>query len=273
MDREGGFSTMKSASIGKLLLPLFSGMVFVGIWYGLIALFAINPYFLPPFHEVIAAFINEGPRLLESSLVTASFGITGFVIAVIVGISISLGLSSSRTIRQAVYPWVLLIQMTPVVIFAPVIVLWFDYGAASVVTITFITSFFPIVANTTLGLVSTDPNLIDCFKVYRASRLQELFLLRLPNALPNIINGIKIAATLVPIGAVFGEFFVGSFEGGRGGLGLLVFIYNKETRIPELFAAGLSACLLGLIIVTSIQFLNWLLLHKWHDSFSSHNRS
>ena len=264
---------MKSSVVLKILLPLLSGAFFVGVWYGAIALFDINPYFLPPFHQVVAAFIHEGPRLLNSSLVTASFGITGFAIAVVVGIGISIGLCSSRIIRQAVYPWVLLIQMTPIVIFAPIIVLWFDYGAAAVVTITFITSFFPIVANTTLGLVSTDPNLIDCFHVYRASRLQELFLLRLPNALPNIINGIKIAATLVPIGAVFGEFFVGSFEGGRGGLGLLVFIYNKETRIPELFAAGLSACLLGLIIVTSIQFLNWLLLHRWHDSFSVHNKN
>lgn len=264
---------MKSSLLGKLLLPLFSGAIFVGVWYGLIILFEISPYFLPPFHEVIIAFIKEGPRLLQSSLVTASYGITGFLIAVVIGITISIGLSTSKLIRQSVYPWVLLIQMTPVVIFAPIIVLWFDYGSASVITITFITSFFPIVANTTLGLVSTDPNLIDCFKVYRASKLQELFLLRLPNALPNIINGIKIAATLVPIGAVFGEFFVGSFDGGRGGLGLLVFIYNKETRIPELFAAGLSACLLGVVIVVSIQFLNWLLLHKWHDSFSSHNQN
>ncbi len=256
----------------QLLLPLFSGLLVIAIWYGVIAIIDINPYFLPPFHEVMKAFAKEGPTLLESALITAQYGISGFLIAVILGVLISIGLSSSRLIRQAIYPWIMLIQMTPVVIFAPIIVLWFDYGAASVVTITFITSFFPIVANTTLGLISTDPNLIDCFHVYRASSRQTLFLLRLPHALPHMINGIKIAATLIPIGAVFGEFFVGSFQGGKGGLGLLVFIYNKETLIPELFATGLTACLLGLLIVISVQFFNWLLLHKWHDSFASSNR-
>ncbi len=256
----------------RILLPLSSGTLVIAIWYAVIALFEINPYFLPPFHEVMKAFYKEGRTLMESAFITAQYGVAGFVIAVILGIVISIGLSSSRLIRQAIYPWIMLIQMTPVVIFAPIIVLWFDYGAASVVSITFVTSFFPIVANTTLGLISTDPNLVDCFAVYRANKFQELFLLRLPNALPHMINGIKIAATLVPIGAVFGEFFVGSFEGGKGGLGLLVFIYNKETLIPELFAAGLTACLLGLVIVTSVQGLNWLLLHKWHDSFSQSNR-
>jgi NitT/TauT family transport system permease protein len=263
---------MNASSFQRLLLPLASGLLMIGTWYAAIAVFSINPYFLPPFHEVVGAFHREGPRLLGAAAVTARYGLSGFAIAVVAGILLSLGLSSSRLIRQAVYPWVMLVQMTPVIIFAPIIVLWFDYGAASVVTISFITSFFPIVANTTLGLISTDPNLIDCFRVYRANRFQELFLLRLPHALPQIINGVKIAATLVPIGAVFGEFFVGSFAGGRGGLGLLVFVYNKETRIPELFAAGLTACLLGLIIVVSVQVLNWWLLHKWHESFASANR-
>ena len=257
----------------QLLLPLCSGLLMIAIWYAAIAIFDINPYFLPPFHEVIQAFCREGSTLLSAAWVTAQYGVAGFLLAVVLGIVISIGLSSSRIVRQAIYPWIMLIQMTPVVIFAPIIVLWFDYGAASVVTITFVTSFFPIVANTTLGLISTDPNLVDCFSIYRANKLQELFLLRLPNALPQIINGVKIAATLVPIGAVFGEFFVGSFQGGKGGLGLLVFIYNKETLIPELFAAGLTACLLGLTIVISVQFLNWLLLHKWHDSFASSNRN
>jgi len=260
-------------SRGYLWMPVLSGLSVIGFWYAAIALFNISPYFLPPFHQVIFAFYHEGPRLFQAAMVTAEYGISGFGVAVCLGILISLGLSSSRIIRQAIYPWIMLIQMTPVVIFAPIIVLWFDYGAASVVTITFITSFFPIVANTTLGLISTDPNLIDCFRVYRASRMQELFLLRLPNALPHMINGIKIAATLIPIGAVFGEFFVGSFQGGKGGLGLLVFIYNKETLIPELFAVGLTACLLGLTIVISVQGLNWLLLQKWHDSFAGSNRS
>jgi NitT/TauT family transport system permease protein len=255
-----------------LLPPLVSGLVFVGFWYAIIAIFQINPFFLPPFHEVVGAMVREGPRLLSASFTTAQFGLAGFGIAIVAGITLSLVLSITRVVRDAVFPWVLLVQMTPIVVFAPIIVLWFDYGAASVITITFLTSFFPIVANTTQGLVSTDPNLIDCFRVYRASRMQELLLLRLPHALPYTINGIRIAATLIPIGAVFGEFFVGSFSGGKGGLGLLVFIYNKETRIPELFAAGFSACLLGLLIVSAIQLLSWLLLHRWHDSFASHNR-
>jgi NitT/TauT family transport system permease protein len=256
----------------KWALPLVSGACFIGLWYALIAVFDISSFFLPPFHAVVVAFVREFPRLLSASGITAIYGGAGFLLAILLGISLSIVLSLSRWVRAAVYPWILWIQMTPVVIFAPVIVLWFDYGVASVITITFITSFFPIVANTTFGLVSTDAALVDCLRIYRASRIQELMLLRLPGALPSMINGIKIAATLIPIGAVFGEFFVGSFEGGRGGLGLLVFIYNKETRIPELFAAGFSACLLGLFMVSVVLLVNRLLLHKWHDSFATHNR-
>jgi len=257
----------------QLLLPLLSGLIFIGIWYLVIWIFGISRFFLPPFHEVMVAFWKEGPVLLDATLVTAGYGLSGFALSIVTGVAMSMILSSSKWIRRSVYPWVLLIQMTPVVIFAPIIVLWFDYGPASVITITFVTTFFPIVANTTHGLISTEPNLIDCLKVYQANRFQVMTLLRIPHAIPDLINGLKIAATLVPIGAVFGEFFVGSFSGNQGGLGLRVFVYNKETRIPELFAAGLSACLLGIVLVASIQIVHWLLLHKWHDSFSSQNRN
>ncbi len=263
---------MNSISKNRMLPPLVSGIVFVLVWYAAIWIFKISPFFLPPFHDVIFAFFREGERLFSATMVTAVYGLSGFGLSIVAGVSISILLSSSLSVRKAIYPWVLLIQMTPVVIFAPIIVLWFDYGPASVITITFITTFFPIVANTTHGLISTEPNMIDCLKVYQANRFQLMSLLRIPHAVPDMINGFKIGATLVPIGAVFGEFFVGSFAGNRGGLGLLVFIYNKETRIPELFAAGLSACLLGILMVASIQFINWLLLHKWHDSFATHNR-
>jgi NitT/TauT family transport system permease protein len=257
----------------KAFLPaLLSGLAFVGLWYGLIAWFDISPFFLPPFHAVIEALWEEGPRLLAACWVTARYGLAGLGLAVVVGVALSVFLCLSRVLRQAFYPWVLLVQMTPVVIFAPIIVLWFDYGAASVVTITFITSFFPVVANTTFGLVSAEPALVDCLRLYGARRWQELWVLRIPHALPSMINGVRIAATLVPIGAVFGEFFVGSFEGGRGGLGLLVFIYNKQTRIPELFAVGMVACLLGFVLVMAIQGLNRWLLHRWHESYAPHNR-
>lgn len=258
---------MKTLKTTTVVAPLLSGLLFIALWYGVIAIWNLSPFYVPPPHRVMGAMIAEGPRLLEATLVTAGYGLSGFALAVVVGVALSVGLGASSLVRKALYPWILVLQMTPVVILAPIIVLWFDYGPSSVICIAFITSFFPIVANTTLGMVSTDPNLVDCFHVYRAKPWQEFFLLRLPSAFPYLISGIKIAATLVPIGAVFGEFFVGSFRSGKGGLGLLVFIYNKETRIPELFAAGISACLLGFILVSVVVAINWALLHKWHESY------
>jgi NitT/TauT family transport system permease protein len=123
------------------------------------------------------------------------------------------------------------------------------------------------VANTTQGLISADQNHVALFRMGNATRWQELWLLRVPAALPFYLAGLRIAATLAPIGAIFGEYMVGNSSGGSGGLGFLVYSYNTQIKIPALFATALTSCLLGFVFVAAVALLNRTLLHKWHDSF------
>jgi NitT/TauT family transport system permease protein len=114
--------------------------------------------------------------------------------------------------------------------------------------------------------------MVDLFRMCNASRAQELWLLRVPAAMPYYLAGLRIAATLAPIGAIFGEYLVGNAAGGTGGLGFLVYSYNTQIKIPALFATALTGCLLGLVFVAAVALLNWLALHHWHDSFERHDR-
>ncbi len=255
----------------RIIYPLVTLIAFLLAWYLIVWLFKIPSYLLPQPHIILSALWEQRVTLFSSLLITLFYSLSGFLMAILMGLGFALLMGSSQWIRESMYPWVLVIQMTPVIILAPIIVIWFDYGPVSVIVVTFLTSFFPIVANATHGLTSTKSSLVECFRVFRAKPLQELFWLRLPYAIPQIMIGIRIAATLVTISAIFAEFFVGSFQDGRGGLGLMVFIYNKELRIPELFAAGLLACLMGLSIVFIVGKVNKWLIQSWHDSYKTTN--
>jgi NitT/TauT family transport system permease protein len=134
--------------------------------------------------------------------------------------------------------------------------------------ITFLICFFPMVVNTTQGLISTDRNLVDFFRMCKASRAQEILLLRVPAALPYFFTGLRIAGTLAPIGAIVGDFYAGNSAGGQGGLGFLAIIYSSRFQMGALFATAAVSCLLGFIFVAGVIALSWLALHKWHDSFS-----
>ena len=166
----------------------------------------------------------------------------------------------------------MMLQMTPVIVFAPILVLWVGAGLKSVVVITFLICFFPLVVNTTQGLISTDRNLVELFRMYRASRWQEIFLLRVPSALPYFFTGLRIAATLAPIGALVGDYTAGSSAGDGGGLGFQAIIYSSQAKYPALFATAAVTCVLGFIFVAIVLSLSWLALHHWHDSYERADR-
>jgi len=157
--------------------------------------------------------------------------------------------------------------MTPIIVFAPILVLWVGAGMKSVVVITFLICFFPLVVNTTQGLVSTDRTLLELFRLYRASRWQELWLLRVPSALPYFFAGLRIAATLAPIGALVGDYTAGSSGNDGGGLGFLTLIYSSQAKYAALFATAAITCILGFVLVAAVVSLSWLALHRWHDSY------
>jgi NitT/TauT family transport system permease protein len=249
------------------LLPVASGLVFFALWYAVKAALNASDWLLPTPVQILAAAWQERARLLHAALSTAGGALGGFVLATGMGFASALVLSVSRKLHASLYPWLLVLQMTPVIVLTPIIQLWIGPGLPGIITITWLISFFPIVANTTQGLLSADMNHVALFRMCNASRWQEIFLLRVPAALPYFLTGLRIAAALAPIGAIFGEYMVGNASGGSGGLGFLVYSYNTQIKIPALFATALTSCLLGFIFVAAVSLLNWAVLHKWHDSF------
>ncbi|MBA3849676.1 MAG: ABC transporter permease [Opitutus sp.] len=252
-------------------MPALCGALFFALWYGVRAWTGLQSWILPMPHEILAAGWQERSRLLAGVFATAHGALAGFSLAAASGLAISLLLGVSRSLHAGLYPWLLVLQMTPVIVLTPIIVLWAGPGLPGIVAITWLISFFPIVANTTQGLLSADANHVALFRMCNASRWQELMLLRVPSAMPLYLAGLRIAATLAPIGAIFGEYMVGNASGGSGGLGFLVYTYNTQIKIPALFATALTSCLLGFIFVAAISLLNRAALQHWHDSFERHD--
>ncbi|MSU46877.1 MAG: ABC transporter permease [Lacunisphaera sp.] len=261
----------KTSPVLLWILPVVSGLVFVALWYGVRKLSGLQSWILPTPVEIIEAAWRERVRLLGAAGNTVVGALAGFLLAGAFGFITALLLGVSRSLRASLYPWLLVLQMTPVIVLTPIIVLWAGPGLPGIVTVTWLISYFPIVANMTQGLLSTDMNHVALFRMGNASRLQEMLLLRVPSAMPYYLAGLRIAATLAPIGAIFGEYMVGNSSGGTGGLGFLVYSYNTQIKIPALFATALTSCLLGFIFVAAVSWLNWAVLHKWHDSYERHD--
>jgi NitT/TauT family transport system permease protein len=246
---------------------VISGAVFVAVWYAVRHFSGLQSWILPTPGEILEAAWNERGRLLPAVGKTSVGALAGFLLAAVSSFAIALLLGGARALRAGLYPWLLVLQMTPVIVLTPIIVLWAGPGTPGIITITWLISFFPVVVNTTQGLISADLNHVALFRMANATRWQELIHLRVPGAMPYYLTGLRIAATLAPIGAIFGEYMVGNTSGGSGGLGYLVYSYNSQIKIPALFATALTSCLLGFLFVAAISLLNWAVLHKWHDSF------
>lgn len=249
-------------------LPVISAAGVIGVWYLVrLAMPEEQHFLLPSPGQVLKAFIDRGPALWSAALKTGQGALFGFGAAVALSFVIALILSLSLRIRKGLYPMLMVLQMTPIIVLAPILILWVGPGLKSIVIITFLICFFPMVVNTTQGLVSTDRNLVDFFTMCSASRRQEIFWLRVPAALPYFFTGLRIAATLAPIGAIVGDLYAGNAEGGQGGLGFLTIVYSSQFQMGALFATAIVSCLLGFIFVTVVLGLSWFSLHKWHESY------
>lgn len=249
----------------RLLLPTLTGSLLIAAWYWIKAHWNIHNLILPAPHDVLAAFAEEWQTLLPATGVTFAGAGIGFLASVVVGFLMSLALVSSRWLRCAVYPYILFMQMIPIIATAAIVVILFDVGLQSVALIAFLIGFFPIVASTLQGLLSVPEGQREMFRLYKASPWQELFLLRVPNSLPYFFTGMKIAATLAVIGSVTGEIFAGSTN-KSGGLGFMIMIYKSELKVSAIYAATLICCLMGFIFVTAVLYLRRRALQQWHDS-------
>lgn len=258
----------KNSSFLRLLLPALAGALVIGLWQFIhVSLSEDQRFLLPAPAAVLAAFSEHGAELWRATLNTAQGALLGFALAAVVSAAISLVLSLSPLVRATLYPYLMILQMTPIIVFAPVLVLWVGPGLKSVTIITFLICFFPLAVNTTQGLVSTDRNLIELFRLYRATKLQEILRLRIPAALPYFFTGLRIAATLAPIGALVGDYTAGSSAGDGGGLGFQTIIYSSQAQYAALYATALVCCALGFLFVAGVLLLSRLSLQHWHDSY------
>ena len=250
---------------GRWLWPLLFGSGWVGLWYAVKYGFSFPAYLLPAPHEIIDALWQERGPLARATLATALGSLGGFLGAVLIGSLVSLLIHAFSFLRRGLYPFIIFMQMVPIIATAAIIVIWLGVGLQSVAMIAFLIGFFPILASTLAGLSSVPEQQEELFRLYKANRWQELFYLRVPTALPHFFTGPKIAATFAVIGAVTGEVFAGSTHSG-GGLGFMILIYKSSLKMPALFAATFICCLLGFLFVGGVLTARWLCLRKWHES-------
>jgi NitT/TauT family transport system permease protein len=252
----------------NLLLPAAAGVAFLGCWQGVhLSLSEDSRFLLPSPGAVGQAMLDHRATLLRATLNTAEGALAGFGLAVVVSTLISVLLSLSPWVRRAFYPYLMALQMTPLPVLAPICVIWVGAGLKSVALLTFVISFFPLVVNTTQGLISTDRNLVELFQLYGARPWQKLLLLRAPAALPYFFTGLRIAATIAPIGAVVADMNAGTSAGDGGGLGFQAVIFASQARYAALFATAATTCLLGFALNAVVLLVSWLCLRHWHDSY------
>lgn len=240
--------------------------VFVAAWQ-LVATMAFSDraYLMPDPVSVVQTGWELRDAILRSSWTTLYSAIIGYAIAIIGGMGFAVLMSQSKTLERSFYPWAVILQVTPVIAIAPIIILWFGFGQTSIVIISMLIAYFPILNNTHLGLVSTDRNQVELFQLHDASWLERFWHLRLPGAIPHIIAGLRISAGLAVIGAILGEFVIGT-AGTYGGIGVRVVMAQATLRTTELFAYVIAASMLGLFFFALVSFLGYRLMRDWHES-------
>lgn len=227
----------------------------------------IAEYLLPAPSSVLRVFIEDKRELFGAFTDTALSSLAGLILSFIFGFGIAILLSMSAFFRRAFLPYAIFFQTVPVISVAPLLVIWFGFGKPTVIASAFIVSIFPIIASTLLGLQSTDPNLVELFRLYSATRLTTLLKLRIPFAMPVIFSGLRIASGLAVIGAIVGEFI------GGGGLGSVVDVARTQQRTDKVFAAVLISSVLGLVMVGMVNFIAWMRLRRWHASVQNFHNS
>jgi NitT/TauT family transport system permease protein len=248
----------------RIGLPILVLALVVLAWDGTVRAFAIPPYVLPGPGLVLATLIADGDLLWQSLLVTLTITFEGFLLAALGGIALAIAFNQWRPVEYSLYPYAVILQVTPIVAIAPLLLIYLPQPLA-VLTCAWIVAFFPVLANTTLGLNSVDHNLLALFELYKASRWQVLWNLKLPAALPQMLAGLRIAGGLSLIGAVVAEIAAGS-AGAGSGLAYRIAESGYRLNIPRMFAALLLLSAAGVAIYFLLSGLSYLALRRWHES-------
>jgi NitT/TauT family transport system permease protein len=254
----------RSDAVLRVALPVVVLALTVLIWDLAVRLTGTPAYVLPGPGVVFSTVVSDWPILSASLVVTLTTTFQALALAVIGGVGLAILFSQSRLVEYSLYPYAVILQVTPIVAIAPLLLIYLPQPAA-VLACAWIVAFFPVLANTTLGLNSVDRNLADLFALYGATRLQVLFLLRLPAALPYMLGGLRIAGGLSLIGAVVAEIAAGS-AGAGSGLAYRIAESGYRLNIPRMFAALLLLSAAGVAIFFALSLVSHLALRRWHES-------
>ena len=254
-----------AAAAAARLAPALLGIAFLAGWEILVRSAKIPVYVLPGPIVILETLWRDGPSLLASLLVTLRITLLALLLAAVAGGALAFLMAQSRLIERSLFPYAVILQVTPLVAIAPLIIIWVDNTFLSLLLCAWLVAFFPVVSTTTLGLKSADRTLVDLFRLYGASRWQVMLQLQLPTALPYFLGGLRISGGLALIGAVVAEFVAGT-GGTAAGLAFRILEAGYRLEIPKLFAALLLLALAGIAIYAGLERLSWLLLRRWHES-------
>ncbi|MGO4541451.1 ABC transporter permease [Paenibacillus sp. 2TAB19] len=245
--------------------PIIAFIVFITLWEIIPSMLGLKHFIFPKPSDVYKAAIEDWSILTAAIQITVVESLIGFAVSAVIGILLSVLLASSKIMERSIYPYAIILQTIPVVAVAPIVVIWFGAGYKSIVVISFLIGFFPIISNTLMGLNSVDKNMDELFTLYNASKWKKMLKLRIPAAMPYIMAGLKISCTLSIVGAIVGEYVAG-IGGGKGGLGYAITVAAIQVKTPFLFACGIAAAILGIgfYLIVSI-FAKWV-LGSWHES-------
>ena len=245
--------------------PLVVGLALLGAWEFAVRAWEVPVYLVPAPSRIATTLVTDWTLLAAALAATLKIALLALALAVTLGVATAFVFVQSRIIEASLLPYAILLQVTPVVAVAPLIIIWVDDPVVALVICATIVAFFPMVSNTTLGLRSVDPGLLDLFRTCGASRWQTLIRLRVPSALPYFFAGLRISSGLSLIGAVVAEFVAGT-GGTSSGLAYQILQAGLQLNIPRMFAALLLIAGAGVAFFAVSSALSWLALRRWHDS-------
>ena len=248
----------------RIVLPIVVLVLVLAIWEAAVRLGHIPPYVLPGPVLVWQTLVSDWALLGQSLLVTLTTTVEGFLLAAAGGIGLAVLFNQFRVVEYSLYPYAVILQVTPVIAIAPLLLVYLQQPTA-VLVCAWIVAFFPVLANTTLGLNSVDRNLNELFALYGATHLEVLWNLKLPSALPYMLGGLRIAGGLSLVGAVAAEIAAGS-AGAGSGLAYRISESQYRLNIPRMFAALLLLSVTGIVIFYALALVNHLALRRWHES-------
>jgi len=259
----------RHTSLGERLLrisiPVAMLALLVVAWQVYVTVNEVPHYILPSPVRIAQAFATDWPILLSALVVTLRITLLALAIALVGGVLLAVIMVQSRWMELALYPYAVILQVTPIVAIAPLILIYAPTTQSALLICAWIVAFFPILSNTTQGLRSTDHNLLNLFELFGANRWQTLIFLKIPSALPYFLAGLRIAGGLALIAAVVAEFAAGT-AGAGSGLAFRLLESQYRLNIPRLFAALVLLSLTGIIIYFITSLISHLLLRKWHES-------